>query len=145
MQVGLKFYARTAKKDIRKWVSIRNFKSAVYKKRLKTIQKETLQICCLIPFILSGPDLLSDDDLMGVIDLLDPAQLQKLYVRMGLEKTDTDKAKYHESRMHPDLGILRQWRKTRGPEATKDALLQALEKCGNMEARDNLSWRWKGL
>ena len=88
---------------------------------------------------------MSDDDLMAVIDLLDPAQLQKLYVRLGLQKTDTGKAKYLESRTTPDLQVLLQWRKNRGSEATKEAIMQALDKCGNMEARDYLFWKWKGI
>ena len=80
-----------------------------------------------------------------MVNVLDPAQLQKLFVRLGLQKLDTDKARYRGGKKVSDLQVLHQWREMRGPEATKEHILEALEKCGNMEARDKLSVEWMGM
>ena len=90
--------------------------------------------------------LICDDDLTAVVDLLDPAQLQKLYVRLGLQETEMNKATCGlEKGDCIDFEILRLWRRTRKMGATKDAILSALEKCGNMETRDMLLARWPGM
>ena len=90
--------------------------------------------------------MISDEDLADVVDQLDPTQMEKLYIRLGLSKSVIRKA-MHEDETYGDLdlqgqSVLRRWRQTKGKNATRKTILDAIETCGNYEVVENLEAKW---
>ena len=90
--------------------------------------------------------VVSDEDLADVVDLLDPTQMEKLYIRLGLPRSAIKKA-IHEDGNYGDLdlkgqSVLRRWRQIEGKNATRRAILDAIDRCGNYEAVECLEGKW---
>ena len=90
--------------------------------------------------------VISDEDLADVVDLLDPTQMEKLYIRLGLSRSAIKKA-IHEDENYGDLdlkgqSVLRRWRQIEGKNATRKVILDAIKRCGNCEAVESLKAKW---
>ncbi|XP_072044888.1 NLR family CARD domain-containing protein 4-like [Amphiura filiformis] len=87
----------------------------------------------------------SERDLDDVIELLDPTDLQKLFDALNIEYRYLKRAKKGAATDDADQrvkAVFRQWRKNLGHEATRQAILDALLRCGNTLAKDTLEEKW---
>ena len=90
--------------------------------------------------------VISDGDVADVVDLLDPTQLEKLYVRLGLPRSVIMTAIHEEENYgDPDLkgqSVLRRWRQIQGRNATRKAILEVLGMCGYTDVKETLDEKW---
>ena len=92
---------------------------------------------------------ISEDDLNDVTELLDPDDLQKLFDELQIHHRDVRKAEERVSTKDVDLkarAVLRHWKKIQGHKASKQFILDALDRCENIQAKENLiaAWEMKG-
>ena len=72
-----------------------------------------------------------------------PKDLQHLYVELNLSKAMVEHAEFGQTDSKlQGRAVLIEWRKQRPGVATKRTILEALENCHNMEARQTLFERW---
>ena len=77
--------------------------------------------------------------------LLGPDDLQQLYHALDLTYSDVQKAERNADTTDENIRawhVLRLWRNRLGRNATRQAILDALENCRNLEARDMLDYTW---
>ena len=87
----------------------------------------------------------SECDFDDVIKLLGPADLERLFHALDLQSTDIEKAQENVSLNDVDLkarNVLLFWRKTKGKAATRERILEALKKCENRNAVQQLEATW---
>ena len=110
-------------------------------------------LICHTPFkthfpiiILVGIEI-SDRDLKTVIKQLSRDDLQNLYIELELTAGTVQKAEYRANTTDVELKameVLREWRRDKGPQATKTAILDALTECNKIEVVEELTKIWKG-
>ena len=89
----------------------------------------------------------SDSDFGDVIKLLTPSDLRELYYGLGISSRDmqTWEADIGE-RASVNLrarNVLETWRKQEASNASRQAILLALEKCKNRDAKEKLQKLWE--
>ena len=92
-------------------------------------------------------DGISEEDFTTVARLLSADDLQKLYTALGIPLQDVEKAEINAATTDVDLrarAVLIDWRKKKGSSASRQALLDALQKCRNFEAAGKLEEMWTG-
>ena len=80
---------------------------------------------------------------MRVLGLSD---LQRLYDALGIESNDVEKAEKKADTKDVDLmgrAVLVFWRKTNGRDATRQAILDAMDACRDAQAKRKLIQRWQ--
>ena len=90
-------------------------------------------------------EVATDSHFLDVSKVLDPDDLQHFYVKLGLEHRDITHAEVSAGTTDSRLkatAVLRQWKKTRGKKATQQAILQALQECDFLDAREELQVLW---
>ena len=89
---------------------------------------------------------ISGDDLSDVIELLGPDDFQKLFDALQIHHRDVQKAEERSGTKDVDLkakAVLRHWKQTQGHNASRQHILDALYRCGNIQAKENLIKIWK--
>ena len=87
-----------------------------------------------------------ESDFDDIIKLLGIADLERLYHALGLQSTDIEKAQANAGCNNVDIKaryVLQFWLKTEGKGATRERILEALEKCQNRLAVQQLESTWK--
>ena len=82
---------------------------------------------------------------MTVAKLLSINELKFLYVELGLEYRDVEKTEAEASTTNVNLKakqVLLEWLKNKGHDATRECVLEALDKCGNTRAIGELLKTW---
>ena len=77
--------------------------------------------------------------------LLDTNDFKKLFLALGFELRDVEKEQRNADTTDVDIKawyVLRKWRNKLGKKATRSCILNALEKCRNLEAREILENTW---
>ena len=80
-----------------------------------------------------------------MVKFLAPVDLQNLYEALGIPKRKVLKAEASASTSDVDLKakeVLRQWKQKKGKLATRKTILDALQKCENLEAKEQLEEEW---
>ena len=88
----------------------------------------------------------SDSDLFDVVKPLGSDALKKLFIALGLQFCQISKAEKSAATDDVDLqalAVLSSWKKANGSKATRIAILHALERCENVEAKEDLEELWK--
>ena len=88
---------------------------------------------------------ISDADIGVVINHLGPDDLHKLYYELALSKEKVQKCEQSAGTHDIDLqarSVLEFWRKDCKEAATRMAILNGLEQCGNAEIKDVLEEKW---
>ena len=91
----------------------------------------------------------TDSDFIDVIQLLGPVDLQKLFYALDTKQRDIKIA--DRCSASPELEdlkaiqVFQKWRKDYGKKATRKLVLDALTRCDNVEAEEELAERWKNL
>ena len=88
---------------------------------------------------------ISEFHFRDVIQLLGPDDLRKLFQALGVDYRDVEKAERNADTADIDTkawNVLRLWRNSLGARATRSCILNALEKCMNMEAWEQLNETW---
>ena len=86
-------------------------------------------------------------DFGDVTNQLDSDDLHELFYALDIKKHCFDKDEKNADSTHPDLKakeVLISWRNHEGHNATRQALLDALEKAKNIEAKETLEDMWNG-
>ena len=76
---------------------------------------------------------------------LQHSDLENLFTVIGLQENEIEKAKRNANTTDIKLqaaNVLRSWRKSRGNDATRQALISALETCKYNEAVEILKEKW---
>ena len=85
-------------------------------------------------------------DFKNITELLDPEELQQFCFELpGLSHADVKKAECNANSNHPELkarGVLHLWHQRNGRRAIRQAILQALGRCGYMHAVEQLREKW---
>ena len=84
-------------------------------------------------------------DFKEIVRLLGHAELEMFYPELGLSDQDIEKAKINANVDDVDLkamNVLRLWLKKKGQQATRQAVLQALERCECKNAMEQLRIKW---
>ena len=92
-------------------------------------------------------DEISEKDFTTVVELLTAAELQKLYEALNISYRDSEKAEIGASTSDVNLkakAVLRQWKQNNGRLASRQAILDAVHECGNLEAEEKLTEKWTG-
>ena len=92
-------------------------------------------------------DKISEKDFTTVVELLSAADLQKLYNALDIPHRDAEKAEIGASTSDVNLkakAVLRQWKQNKGKSASRQAILEALHECRNLEAVEKLEEKWTG-
>ena len=82
---------------------------------------------------------------MTIAKLLSIDELKFLYVELGLESRDVQKAEAEASTTNENLKakqVLLEWLKNKGHDATRECVLEALKQCGNTWAIGELLKTW---
>ena len=82
---------------------------------------------------------------MTVAKLLGIDEMKFLYDEIGLESRDVEKAETEANTTKPTLKarrVLLEWRKIKRHSATRESVLEALNKCGSIKAMDELQQTW---
>ena len=77
---------------------------------------------------------------------LQQSDLENLFIGLGMEANEIENAKKNSGTTDIKLqaaSVLRSWRKSRGKDATRQAVITALETCGYTEAVQRLQEKWK--
>ena len=88
---------------------------------------------------------ISEFHFRDVIQLLGPDDLRKLFQALGVDYSDVEKVERNVDTTDIDTkawNVLRLWRNRLGAGATRSCILNALEKCMNMEACEQLDETW---
>ena len=70
-----------------------------------------------------------------------------MFPALGIKDTDIEKDEVGAASTHPDIKarkVLICWRKREGKQATRQALLDGLTRCGNVHAKEMLEDKWNG-
>ena len=89
----------------------------------------------------------TDRDFGDLIRLLGADDLHELFPALDIKYTDIEKEEVGAASPHPDLkarNVLNFWRQNKASEATCQALLDALQHCGNVHAKETLEDMWNG-
>ena len=81
----------------------------------------------------------SYSDFKDITGLLGHTELQMFFPELGLSPEDIEKAEYSASTSDVNLrarNVLRKWHQKNGLEATREAVLQALNRC-----EYNMQWK----
>ena len=87
----------------------------------------------------------SESHFHDVIQLLGSDDLLILYHALGIDYRDVEKAERKTDTPDIDtraLHVLRLWRNRLGERATRSSILDALQKCRNVEAQEILDYTW---
>ena len=90
--------------------------------------------------------IITESDFDDVIKLIGIADLEKFFLELGLRPTDIEKEKANAGVNDINLqarNVLRFWSKTEGKAASRERILEALEKCENRLAVQQLEATWK--
>ena len=84
-----------------------------------------------------------------MVKLLRPYDLMKIVTALDIQEDDMKELERDLSAKDDDLramGVFQTWRKAKGSSATRMAILDALRRCKNVEAEEELveKWREKG-
>ena len=84
-----------------------------------------------------------------MVKLLRPYDLMKLLTALDIHEDDLKELERDLAANDDDLramGVFQTWRKAKGSRATRMAILDALRRCDNVEAEEELveKWREKG-
>ncbi|XP_072013560.1 uncharacterized protein [Amphiura filiformis] len=88
---------------------------------------------------------ITDQDFQDVIAPMTTDQLQKLFLALGLKRAAVEKAERSANTSDIELkalAVLQLWRQHKGKAATREAVLEALGKCGNLEVKSGLQHQW---
>ena len=91
-------------------------------------------------------DVIEERDFTDVVGVLGPSDLQRLYSALGVESNDVEKAEKRADTKDVDLigrEVLVFWRKTIGRDATRQAILDAMDACRDTQAKGKLIQRWQ--
>ena len=86
-------------------------------------------------------------DFIDITRLLDPDDLQELFYELDIKKHYSDREEKSADSTDPGIKakeVLISWRKREAKNATCQALLDALERCRNIEAKETLEDMWNG-
>ena len=88
----------------------------------------------------------SQSDFVDVIQLLGPDDLKKLFYALDIKQRDIQVA--DRSSMSPEedlwaIQVFQKWKENTGGKATRKLILDALRRCNNIEAEEELSDKWK--
>ena len=98
-----------------------------------------LKLIIIIPFIAK----ISDREIRDVTEVVSPKDLQHLYLELDLPRPMVEHAEFgHTDSKLQGRAVLVEWRKQRPDEATKRAVLEALNICHNLEATQALLKKW---
>ena len=91
---------------------------------------------------------MSDKDIRDVINYarLQHSHLENLFVERGLEANEIENAKKNAYTSDVKLqaaSVLQSWRRIRGNDATRQAIIDALRKCRCREAVEILQQTWE--
>ena len=85
-------------------------------------------------------------DFGEIIRLLGPPELQKFCLELpGLSYEDVKKAEYNANSNDPELRareVLQLWHQRNGQQATRQAVLRTLRRCGYIKALTQLRKQW---
>ena len=85
-------------------------------------------------------------DFKTIVELLDPEELQRFCLELpGLSRADVKKAEHRANSDDPELKareVLHLWHQRNGRQATRQAVLQALGRCGYTNAVEHLIEKW---
>ncbi len=99
-------------------------------------------------FLLIFTDVVSDSDFTEVIQLVGVEDRYDLYQALNnISDHDVETAELNAYPRSVDFkarAVLYKWRLQNGDKATRQALLDGLEKCGNVEAKEILEDIWNG-
>ncbi|XP_072033665.1 uncharacterized protein [Amphiura filiformis] len=87
----------------------------------------------------------TDSDFLAAIQILGHDELKKLFYALGMKQRDiemVDKCNATRSEDLLAIDILQKWQKADGPKATRQAVLDALRYCNNIEAEEELTCKW---
>ncbi|XP_072049912.1 uncharacterized protein [Amphiura filiformis] len=90
-------------------------------------------------------NVVTDSDFGDVTKLLGPDDLQKLFCELDLTSQQIEKAERSAGTRDVELtakSVFQFWRKERGQQATHFAILDGLEACENLEAKEELEEKW---
>ena len=97
-------------------------------------------------FIVTGTAVNPKPDFKDIIELLDPDELHKFCFQLdGLSCADAKKAERKANSDDPELKareVLYLWHQRNGRQATRQVVLQAMEKCGFASAAEKLEEKW---
>ena len=90
---------------------------------------------------------MSDQDIHGVSTKanLSVSDLEHLFLQLGMSRLDIDNIKHNAGNEPVDIQadrVLKEWRQRRGGNATRQAIISALEACNRIEASEALSKLW---
>ncbi|XP_072042283.1 uncharacterized protein [Amphiura filiformis] len=92
-----------------------------------------------------GGMLPSDREILDMANEVNPRDMKRLYVYLGLSEDTIEAAEFSvegDNVWGKSVAVLLEWRKQNGPKATKEVLLEALDNCGNRESMDTLRQKW---
>ena len=92
-----------------------------------------------------GKGRMSDSELRDVAWEVRQADLEQLYIGLGISATTVETAKFSE--VNPDVrfkaySVLKEWRTQNGTDASKAAVLTALWRCNCIDAMQLLQSKW---
>ena len=77
--------------------------------------------------------------------MLGPADLQHLFNSLDIPHRDIEKAQMSVNSNDVNLqglAVLRYWQRLRSSKATKEAILEALQRCNNIQNKEELEIFW---
>ncbi len=92
-----------------------------------------------------GSDV-TENDMLEVIQLLCPEELQILYVKLDISHKNVRKAEDGAGLNDPTIkamAVLRQWKQTKGKDASKKKILDAMKQCKFMNSYEQLKKIWR--
>ena len=98
-------------------------------------------------FLKFHADKVTSRDIGDVIRLLGTDDFHELFHALDINDSDIEKEKKNADSAHPGQqarAVFNFWIKTKGKEATRQAILGALERCGNIEDKEILEDIWDG-
>ena len=88
---------------------------------------------------------MSDTELRDVAWLVRQADLEQLYIGLGMSATTVETAKFSEANQDVRFkayAVLKEWRTENGTEASKAAVLTALWRYNCIDAMQSLQTKW---
>ena len=80
---------------------------------------------------------------MQVTEVVNPNDLRRLYVKLNITEAKVEHAEVgHTDSQLRGKAVLMKWRQEHAGDATKRAILEALEQCDNREASQALIDMW---
>ena len=92
-------------------------------------------------------DAIEEQDFTDVVRVLGAGDLQRLYISLGIESNDVEKAEISAVYVKKEIDLMRiavlvLWRKRKGQDATRQAILSAMDACHDAKAKRKLIKRW---